>query len=280
MNRSQEILDYLSTETTPSTVVLAPNAPPVVHAQGQVNVILSIVLSSGDVLDTLLAFKAMTTKRELDPASLAGTFSFGMRNVGRIRITYLTQRGSKLLMVTRIPFSIPELGLLCGDPALADRLFKLTQLPGGGLLAVSGSDAVANSALVYALLDKVNQECRKIIGIVENTLTYLMGHRNSIVVQCEVGADVATLAEGVESLLGLAPMVLYVGGVRSPDDLSILACAAQPGRLIVLSSNVVDAGSLADRFMAQTNISASDGFSKTLVRVATDSKGKLTIRID
>jgi len=280
MNRSQEILDYLSAESTPGTVVLAPNAPPVIHAQGQVNVILSIVLSSGDVLDTLLALKAMTTKRELDPASRAGTFSFGVRNVGRLRVTYLTQRGSKLVMVSRIPFSIPALDVMCGDPALAERLYKLTQTPGGGLLAVSGSDAVANSALVYSLLDKVNQECRHIIGIVENTLTYLMGHRNSIVVQCEVGPDVATLAEGVEDLLSLTPTVLYVGDIRSPDDLLALACAAQPGRLIVLSSSVMDAASIADRFITQTGLGGNEGFTKAVVRVTGSHSGKLVVRID
>lgn len=280
MNRSQEILDYLSSEATPSAVVLAPNAPPVVHEQGRVKLILSIVLSSGDVLDTLLSLKSMTAKVGFDAASLSGTFSFGLRNVGRIRVTYLTQRGSKLVMVTRIPFSIPELGSLCDDPKVAERLFQLTQAPGGCLLTVSGPDSVTNSALVYALLDKINQEYRKIIGVVENTLTYLMMHRNSIVVQCEVGTDVATVTEGVEGLLGLTPMVLYVGGVRSPDDLTALACAAQPGRLIVLSSSVVDAATLTERFTSQAGLGGPDGSAKALVRVTGGRDGKLAVRVD
>lgn len=280
MNRSQEILDYLSSEATPSAVILAPNAPPVVHEQGRVNLILSIVLNSNDVLDTLLSLKSMTSKVGFDPASLSGTFSFGLRNVGRIRVTYLTQRGSKLVMVTRIPFSIPELGMLCDDPKVAERMYEIAQAPGGGLLTVSGPDSVTNSALVYALLDKVNQDYRKIIGVVENTLTYLMMHRNSIVVQCEVGTDVATVTEGVEILLGLTPMVLYVGGVRSLEDLAALACAAQPGRLIVLSSSVVDAGALAERFMAQAGVGGTDSSAKAIVRIAGIHDGKLTVRID
>ena len=133
---------------------------------------------------------------------------------------------------------------------------------------------------MYALLDKVNQEYRRIIGVVENTLTYLMMHRNSIVVQCEVGTDVATVTEGVESLLGLTPMVLYVGGVRSPNDLTALACAAQPGRLIALSSSVVDAGTLAERFLAQAGLGGTDDAAKAIVRVAGIREGKIAVRVD
>ncbi len=280
MNRSQDILNYLTSKVTPSAVILAPNAPPVAHEQGHVNLILNIVLSSGDVLDTLLSFKAMAANVGFGPASLSGAFSFGLRNVGRIRVSYLTQRGSKLVTVTRIPFNIPELGALCEDPRAAHRLLELAQTPAGCLMAVSGPNPVSNSALVYAVLERINQEHRRIIGVVENMLTYLMMHRNSIVVQCEVGTDVNSLAEGVTNLLSLTPMVLYIGGVGSPDDLTALSRAAQPGRFIALSSSILDAGTLADCFQAQTGLSGGSGLATALVRVTDIHDGKLAVRVD
>lgn len=280
MNRSQEIVDYLTAQANPCTVVLAPNAPPVVHALNEVRVVLPLVLSAGDIFDTLLALKAMTARRELDLDAGSGTFSISLRKVGRVRVAYLTQRGSKVVTVARIPFDIPDLSTLCGA-ATAEALLELAKGNHTGIMAVSGPDPILNSTLVYALLDKLNHSERTIIGVVESPLCYLMNHRNSIVVQCEVGTDVATLKEGVDSLLVLAPRFLYIGGVRTPDELALLGSSVQSGRLIVLSSIAVDATVLVERLLPP------DGHSpaflaealKGVVHVARAGDGTLNIRI-
>ncbi len=282
MNRAQEILEYLSGDAKPCTVVLAPNAPPVVHAAGEVRVILSMVLSSGDVFDTLQALKTQSPKRELDATSMFGGFSFGLRKVGRIRVTYLTQRGSKVVSVTRIPFVIPALESLCDDPATIAALRQVTQSDQGGIVGVSGPDPVLIGTLVYAVLDALNQTSRRIVGIVENPLTYLMAHRSSIIVQCEVGSDCDSIKDGVESLLMFAPEILYVSGVRSLEDLSILGCAAQPGRLFIIGSNALDAAAIVDRFTSYPGSGASRPASgmRTLIRVSPEPEGKFSAQIE
>lgn len=281
MNRSQEILDYLTTDGKPCTVVLAPNAPPVVHSAGEVRVILSLVLSAGDVFDTLLALKSQSSKRELDAASLSGAFSFGVRKVGRIRVTYLTQRGSKVVSIARIPFDIPALESLCDDPATVSALLQAAQSEQGGIIGVSGPDPVLIGALIYATLDTINKTSRRIVGIVENPLTYLMAHRSSIIMQCEVGTDCDSIKEGVESVLMFAPEILYVGGVRSLEDLSSLGSAAQPGRLFIIGSNALDAATIVERFSARPgqDTTASTGGVSMLIRVTPGPAGKLLVRI-
>lgn len=281
MNRSQDILDYLTAEESPSTVVLAPNAPPVVHAQGEVRVILPMILTAGDVFDTLLALKAMTSKRELDPASASGIFSISLRKVGRVRVTYLTQRGSKVVTVARIPFDIPDLARVCASDAQAGELLQRAQNRSTAIIAISGPDPVLNSTLAYALLDKLNQSGRSIIGIVENPLTYLMAHRNSIVVQCEVGTDSESLKEGVDAVLVLAPRILFVGGIRALEELSVMDCAVQDGRLILMTSSAVDAAALVERLAVQTGQPPEflAEALKQVVRVKRTADGAVDLRI-
>jgi twitching motility protein PilT len=281
MNRSQEILDYLANDNRPCSVVLAPNAPPVMHSAGEVRVILSLVLSSGDVFDTLLALKSQSLKRELDANSMSGAFSFGLRKVGRIRVTYLTQRGSKVVSISRIPFDIPSLESLCEDPATAAALLQVAQSKQGGIVGVSGPDPVLIGTLVYSVLDSLNRSSCQIVGIVENPLTYLMAHRNSIIMQCEVGTDCDSIKDGVEGILLFAPEILYVGGVRSLEDLSSLGCAAQPGRLFVIGSNALDAAAIVDRFSAypESTEESPSGAVKTLIRVSPRPEGKIAVRI-
>lgn len=276
MNRSQEILDYLSEQTQPTFVVLAPNAPPVARIRNELSVIHSYVLSAGDVFDTLVGLKSQTARQRLDPAVNSETFSFSLRKAGRIRVSYLTQRGSKVVTVACVPFCIPTLESLCEDAGAATALLSMVREAQNGIIAVSGCNAVANSALVYALLDKVNEATRTLIGIVEEPLTYLMAHRNSIVVQCDVGSDAKTIGEGVDSMLPLHPAILFVGGIRRGEDLLALGRAAPNCRLFIASSSCMDATAILEGFPAG---SCRPGAVREVVRVACGSDGKLMVRL-
>jgi twitching motility protein PilT len=274
VNRSQDILDYLALESTPATVVLAPNAPPVAHARGELRVIQSYVLSASDVLDILMVFKGQASNPDLGSS---GTFSFGRREIGRIRVNYLTQRGSKIVSVERIPFDIPSLDALCEDRAAVEVLLDAARREQGGVVAVSGPDRAANGTLVYALLERLNQSMRRLIAIVENPLTYLMVHRNSIVIQCDVGTDAPTIGQGVRGVLMLQPQLLYVGGVQSPEDALSLRHALHEGRLIVVSSAMLDAAAMSELLPAAGV--GGDG-ARLLVHVSRGNDRRLALRVE
>ena len=280
MNRSQEILDYLAANPLHRTVVLAPNAPPVAHSAGEVSIILNVVLSASDVVDTLMWFKGLTSRRDLGNPT-AGTFSFGVRNVGRIRVLYLTQRGSKVVMVTRIPYDIPSLESVCVNAAAASKVTAAATAASGGIIAVSGPDREVDSTFVYGVLDELNRTQRQIIGVVEVSLSYLMSHRNSVVVQCDVGSDVETLQEGIASVLELDPKVLYVGGIRYAADVELCGCAIQPGRVVIAGSHLVDAGALLARLVAQMapGMELGPESPKLAVRLGRELDGKVKVTL-
>ena len=61
MNRSSDILDYLAGSDETNSVILAPNAPPVVHDAGDLRVVLNFVLTAEDVMDTFAGLRAQCT---------------------------------------------------------------------------------------------------------------------------------------------------------------------------------------------------------------------------
>ena len=282
MNRSTDILDYLAKSEVTNSVILAPNAPPVVHDAGDLRVVLNFVLTAEDVMDTLTGLRAQCTSKAVDGSANTGVFSFGMRGIGRIRVGFLTQRGSRVVSVNRVPFAIPDLETVCENPAVAEELLQLLVQKSGGIIAVSGVDATRSSTLVYAALKQICQTHRKVICIVERNLSYLMAHRNSLVIQCEVGADVESMREGLQSVFVLAPDVVYAGDVRRQEDLLGLADAVQSGVMVILSGTGLDVPSLLAVLApggGQSGRHLNEMVNK-LVRVTPGHEGKLCVTLD
>jgi len=251
MNQTAAILDYLAKSETPCVVLLAPNAPPVTRAERGVEVALNTVMDSSSVAETLDGLAARTERGKTDLGE-NGTFCFGVPNVGRIRVSYATQRGSRIVSVANIPFRVPRLDELCDDPYAGNRLVEILSAGHMGMLAVTGPSLLNNSMLVYSLLQEVNRSKRSIIYILERRLTFLMAHADSIVIQSELGRDVASLNEGVESASLFDPDILFVGDVRLTDDLPGVRYAVASGVFTIVSSVSMAADELLDKFCPKT----------------------------
>jgi len=280
MNQTAAILDYLAKCETPCVVLLAPNAPPVRRTERGVEVALNAVLDAASVADTLDGLAAKTDKGKLD-FDENGTFCFGVPDVGRIRVSYATQRGSRIVSVANIPFRVPRLDDVCDDSSAANRLVKIVSSGQMGMLAVTGPSLLSNSMLVYALLQEVNQTKRSIIYILERRLTYLMAHADSIVIQSELGRDVKSLQEGLESASLFDPDTIFAGDIRLTDDLPGLRHAVASSIFAVVSSVSVTAEALFDRFCPKPGEGgvAARLYSRSKVNVLPAPGGKLSVTL-
>lgn len=248
MNRSAELIAHLAEEDAPDEIIIAPSAPPVTRSVNGVQLALNIVLDPGDVADTLIALRERSPAAQGQPLSAYGTFSFGIRDVGRLRVSYSTQRGSKAFRIIRVPFAEPETEDVCENSAMITDLAKMIASGEGGLVGVFGPSAVANATFVYAVLRAVNSSARRVIHILERSLTYLMAHDNSIVIQAEVGSDVDTIEEGVRNALLLDPDVLYVGDIWPSDNVPSLSHAIEACSFTIVSGVSPGRDSLLERF--------------------------------
>ena len=249
MNYSAQLLNVLAASDTVSTIVIAPNAPPVSRTSDGIRVAMNVVLDAADVLDTLTTLRAQGGRNDSVSLSGSGTFVFGIRDVGRIRVSHVTQRGSKVARITRIPFRIPDLDAICENAPALDKLLSATDSSPGTFVAVCGPSSLKNGLFVYSLLNKINQTRKKLLFILERALTFLMAHGNSIVVQTELSADVKTLEDGMDDAFLIEPDLIYVGDVRLNDQLPGVTHAIQSRISTVVSSATMDGCALLNTFI-------------------------------
>lgn len=236
MNRAAEILEFLAQDESPKSVLLAPGAPPVTHAGRTIDVAGDFVLNAYDIADTLDAFRAMSGRMDSTQRGENGHFSFGKGGLGRLRVKFATQRGSKVLKIDLVPFVVPDLDASCAASTSRERLLSVCDGCPSGLLAVTGRRIQDVSRVVYGLLKHLNDAQRRVICIVERRLHYLIAHANSVVVQSEVDVDVATMESGIGNALEFDPDVLFVNDVRSEDTLPSLRHAVGMGVLTIVGS--------------------------------------------
>lgn len=269
MNYANDLIAYLGSREGPCVITIAPNAPPVARDQsGLLGVAFSKVLDSADVADSLMSLRMQSGGSETLPSVRAGCFSFGVKNLGRFRVHYLTQRGTKVVRIARIPFMIPALEDVCVAPDGPVRLAERATGVRAGLIAVTGPSETANATFVYSLLRYVNDQARTVICTVEPALTFLMSHGNSLVIQCEVGTDAATLEEAVQNAMLMDPSIVYVGGLRFSDQSPLIEHSVDT-RLTILCSEAMDAAALVARYP----LHASDALAATVsVRPAPGGK--------
>ena len=278
MNRSAEIIDYLTKREGLDTVLMIPSAPPISKTADGITVALNVVLTADDVADTLMALKSQAPHDENESGRNAGTFSFGIRKVGRFRVSHATQRGTKVISITRIPSSVPELKMLTPDVERADELVSFLASGQCGALTLYGPSALTNSLLTYALITAINDRYRKLIYVLERSLTFLMQHDNSVIIQRELGSDVQTLEDGLRDGLLFAPDILVIGNIRSTDVLPSLQCAVDSGITAVLCSDSMNGDALMRSFVPRLDhISGIRSVATRSVRVTALPEGQCRI---
>ncbi|MBT3193503.1 MAG: Flp pilus assembly complex ATPase component TadA [Verrucomicrobia bacterium] len=241
MDYTKRLFEYFAEDETHRQVVIAPHAPPVERSAAGIDVAMKEILDDNDITDTLIGLRthgesgALTSQPADVPDELADTFCLSIRGTGRFRVCSLTQRGTKAISITRIPFTTPSCSDLNVDEATVEKLLRALHDPQGGIVAVFGPTPDANSKAVYALLKRINDSERSVIVTLERELTQLMRHDNSIVVQRELGTDCTTMDDGIREALYLSPQILFVGDLLVTDRLPSLIRAVETQTSVILS---------------------------------------------
>ncbi len=215
MNIAPEILNYLAEKREFTEVILAPKASPVERRDRIVKKILDVILSPEDIRDTLVFLRSHTPV-SLGPLGREGFFSFGLPEVGRVRVSYITQRGSYVVNIVKVPYSIPLLESLVPSKDDIERLMSLIR-DMNGILAVIGKSFVIHNLFSYSLLREICERESGLIYVLERPITYLIKHSNSIVIQREVGVDVDSFEEGIEEALFFRPDIIYISDIIIKD---------------------------------------------------------------
>ncbi len=277
MNAWAEIMRMLGGDKGLRELVIAPNAPPVSpRAEGR-RVLGTQVFSAADVAEALMSASTKASGRPPGELGPAGVMCLGVRDVGRIRISYLTQRGSRVLRIVRVPFDVPTIEEVCAAPQQARELVKAVGARRFKAILVCGPTDLANSRLIYALLGELNRTHREVIFIAERMLSFLLAHDDSVVVQVEIPTDAPSMEAAIQHALLLEPDVVHLGDVRVTDDLPSLPQLVSADTCTILSAVCDDASLLLDRLPRSLRRGLAEHGAGLLLSVRPGDGGRLAL---
>lgn len=182
-------------------------------------------------------WKELVNKREVD-------LSYGIDNLSRFRVNIFYQRSSISLAFRVIPKNIPSIEKL-GIPTI---LRKIVNRP-HGLFLVTGPTGSGKSTSLASMIDYMNENMNRHIITLEDPIEYLHSHKNSIIVQREIGFDTLSFQNGLRASLRQDPDVILVGELRDLDTIRTAITAAETGHLVLGTLHTQDTAGTVNRII-------------------------------
>lgn len=242
MNRLDELL-RIGHAKGASDVHLVAGSAPIYRINGQLIPTDESLLMPNDTYEMAKSiltdelWEVLENKREVD-------LSYGIENISRFRVNIFYQRSSVSIAFRVIPRDIPSIETL-GIPTI---LRKVVQRP-HGLFLVTGPTGSGKSTSLASMIDFMNQTMNKHIITLEDPIEYLHSHKQSIIVQREIGFDTLSFANGLRASLRQDPDVILVGELRDLETIQTAITAAETGHLVMGTLHTQDTAGTIDRII-------------------------------
>jgi len=151
-----------------------------------------------------------------------------LEDCGRFRVNILRQRGSLMVVLRRIPGSIPTIDELALPMVLED----IADVD-DGLILMTGATGSGKSTTQAAMVGWINRNRRKHIVTLEDPIEFLHEDDQCMITQRDVGADTDSFAHGLRQALRQDPNVILIGEMRDPDTIDTAIKAAATGHLVI-----------------------------------------------
>ena len=207
-------------------VHLQVGLPPVFRVQKRLVQKGKDALAPAEVEELVLSMMTDQQKR-IFREKLDYDFSCSVPGRARFRVNAFRQRDTFAAALRRIPFEIPSFESL----GLTGGILELSRLKRGFVL-VTGAAGHGKSTTLASLIDRMNHERALHIVTLEDPIEYLFRHKQSVVVQRELGTDVGSFAGGLRAALREDPDVIFVGEMRDFQTIEAALTAAETGHLV------------------------------------------------
>ena len=164
----------------------------------------------------------------LDGAMFRGARFSGMfEGVGRFRCALYGQRGAAGLTLRAVPSSIRTIDEL-NLPAVLRDIAQARR----GLTIVTGPSGSGRTSTLTALVEHLNETLNGKIVTVEDPIEMIHPRKKALVAQREIGADVASTAEGVKQAIEQDADVIVAGELRDAAAIRMVLLAAETGHQV------------------------------------------------
>ena len=226
-----------------SDLHLTVGTPPVIRVDGE------LIATDLDVLTPMdtrsLVYNMLTSEQQKEfEEHLELDLSYSVHGFGRFRVNVYRQRGCIAAAFRIIPSNIPSLEELNVNPVI----HKFAEMH-KGLVLVTGPTGSGKSTTLAALIDQINEGCRKHIITIEDPIEYLHYHKSSIVNQRELHVDTITFNEALRHVLRQDPDVVLVGEMRDLETIHAGMTLAETGHLVFGTLHTTDAAQTINRIV-------------------------------
>ena len=242
MNRLDELL-RIGHAKGASDVHLVADSAPIYRINGQLIPTDEGRLMANDTYEMAKSiltdelWEVLENKREVD-------LSYSIENISRFRVNIFYQKSAVSIAFRVIARDIPSIETL-GIPTI---LQEVVQKP-HGLFLVTGPTGSGKSTSLASMIDFMNQTMNKHIITLEDPVEYIHSHKQSIIVQREIGFDTLSFANGLRASLRQDPDVILVGELRDLETIQTAITAAETGHLVMGTLHTQDTAGTIDRII-------------------------------
>ncbi len=245
---SQTVLDMaellrLMMEKKASDLHIALGAPPMLRIDGQV-VPTAFPRLTAEICQHLVYSLLTDTQKQRFESMNELDISFGIKNIGRVRMNVFRQRGAIGAALRAIPQKIQALDEL-GLPRVAFDVLKIPK----GLILVTGPTGSGKSTTLASMIDQLNENQQGHIVTIEDPIEFVHQHKKSIVNQREVGSDTTSFGQALKYVLRQDPDVILIGEMRDVETIQAAINIAETGHLVLATLHTTDAAQSINRII-------------------------------
>jgi twitching motility protein PilT len=238
-----ENLLFLMKEKNASDLHLTAGLPPMLRIDGKL-----VPTPYGKLTPDLcqkLVYSVLTDKqKEKFETTNELDVSFGVKDIGRIRMNVFRQRGTVAAALRAIPSTPPSFEEL----RLPKIVYNLVDLP-RGLVLVTGPTGSGKTTTLASMINYINEHRDGHIITIEDPIEYVFHHKNCIINQREVGTDTESFATALKYVLREDPDIILIGEMRDLETIQAALTIAETGHLVFATLHTPDAVSSINRII-------------------------------
>jgi twitching motility protein PilT len=225
-----------------SDLLLCGNSAPRVRIDGLLFPVPGAAILTGRKIDEFVRSLLNPDLTEIFEENRDVDFGLSWAGKARLRCSAFTQKGETALAMRMIPDRVPNFE----DLGLPDTVVELSNL-GQGFVLVVGPTGSGKSTTLAAMINRINETRSCNILTIEDPIEYLHFHKQSAVLQREIGLDSPSFDRALRSALREDPDVLLIGEMRDTESMQIALTLAETGHLVFATLHTNDATQTIDR---------------------------------
>ncbi len=226
-----------------SDIHLAPRSPIMFRIDGELAPLSEEKVKPFEIEEIIRNMLSAEQVKELDRIGELD-FAYSLAGCSRTRVNVFRQRGTYAMELRLLSVEIPDSKNLGIPQSVMELIHKKR-----GLVLVTGATGSGKSTTLAALIDKIAGSYAKTIITLEDPIEYLYKHKQSIVLQREVGQDTRSYASALRSALRQDPDVILIGEMRDLETITTAITAAETGHLVFSTLHTNSAADTVDRII-------------------------------